>query len=106
MKIAPQWLGIVALALLFVVGMPSDSAPDPPKSLEEVARRLRVGMSIEVVCSLARAAGGRVGGLSYSLYSSQTSFRNEQREESLRLYFAASEGSFDQKLVKWELSHY
>ena len=62
MKIAPQWLGIVALALLFVVGMPSDSAPDPPKSLEEVARRLRVGMSIEVVCSLARAAGGRVGG--------------------------------------------
>ncbi len=107
-KIAPQFAGIVALSVIFVTGTRSEPVSNPPRmSFPEIARQLRVGMSMDEALAMIFGAGARRPGLSGSPYSWRYRFVDEKGEYELRARSQEKghilEGQSDSRLVEWDL---
>ncbi|HUE17220.1 MAG TPA: hypothetical protein VMR25_23920 [Planctomycetaceae bacterium] len=108
MKIAPQLLGIVALAAFFLSGIRSDPAPKPARmSFEEIARQLHVGMSMNEVHAMTFSAGSRCPSLAGSSYYCWSHYVDAESEYALSVYSEEKGNIFkqqsDERLVKWHL---
>lgn len=109
-KAAPRLLAIMALAALFVAYVRSERASEPLRSpLQQIARRLRVGMNSDEVHEIMRIADGIR--LRHSIavnHGDHVAYCSDpERGESLSLSFVDKgdiiAGHYDSRLVRWDL---
>jgi hypothetical protein len=102
-KIAPQLLGIVALAALFIAFIQSDHAPE--SHFRQAARRLRIGMTFEEA-SAALDLGG-ISGAASSPHHWDPFWFDETRDEVLFLHFKTTgsvrAGTSIDRLATWRV---
>jgi hypothetical protein len=105
-KIAPQLLGIAALAVLFIAFIRSDRAQETPESpFRQAARRLRIGMTSEEANAAINL--GEIAGASGSLRYWDQFWFDEARDEVLSLHFETRgsllAGTTIDRLTNWRV---
>jgi hypothetical protein len=120
-KIAPQLLGIAALAALLVISIRNDPGPEALASpFQAAVSRLRIGMTAEQARSALMIPAGLKPALAGSSHSLTAFYHDRQRRETLTLSYQDIEPAetlvlprdekrlgilrrLDLRLVRWEL---